>query len=50
MFRFANPHLLWLLALVPVMIVLFALVVYLRKRSLSRFGNVETVKSLMRDV
>lgn len=50
MFRFANPDLLWLLVLVPVMIVVFAMVLYLRRRSLSRFGNVETVKSLLRDV
>lgn len=50
MFRFANPHLLWLLALVPVMIIVFAMVLYLRRRSLKRFGNVETVKSLLRDV
>ena len=50
MFRFANPHLLWLLALVPVMIVAFAVVLQLRRRNLSRFGNIATVKSLLRDV
>ena len=50
MFRFANPHLLWLLALVPVMIVAFAILLRLRRRSLLRFGNIETVKSLLRDV
>lgn len=50
MFRFANPHLLWLLALVPVMIVAFAVVLRLRRRNLSRFGNLATVKSLLRDV
>ncbi|MBE6173992.1 MAG: VWA domain-containing protein [Rikenellaceae bacterium] len=50
MFRFANPHLLWLLALVPVMIVAFAVVLGLRRRNLSRFGNLATVKSLLRDV
>ena len=50
MFRFANPHLLWLLALVPVMIVAFAVVLQLRRRNLSRFGNLATVKSLLRDV
>ena len=50
MFRFANPHLLWLLVVVPVMIVAFAVVLQLRKRNLRRFGNVATVKSLLRDV
>jgi Ca-activated chloride channel family protein len=50
MFRFANPHLLWLLVAVPVMIVAFAVVLQLRKRNLRRFGNISTVKSLLRDV
>ena len=50
MFRFANPHLLWLLVLVPAMIVLFVIILHLRRRSLNRFGNLETVKSLLRDV
>ena len=50
MFRFANPHLLWLLVAVPVMIIAFATLLRLRKRTLRRFGNIETVKSLLRDV
>ena len=50
MFRFANPHLLWLLVAVPVMIVAFAVLLQLRKRNLRRFGNIATVKSLLRDV
>ena len=50
MFRFANTHLLWLLVAVPVMIIAFAVVLQLRKRNLRRFGNVATVKSLLRDV
>lgn len=50
MFRFANPNLLWLLALVPVMIVIFVVLLRLRKRTLQRFGNIETVGSLLRDV
>ena len=50
MFRFANPDLLWLLVAVPLMILAFAMVVRLRKRSLQRFGNIETVKTLLRDV
>ena len=50
MFRFANPHLLWLLVAVPVMIIAFAVLLRLRKRTLRRFGNVATVKSLLSDV
>ena len=50
MFRFANPHLLWLLLLVPVMIIVFAILMHLRKRTLRHFGNIETVKHLLRDV
>ena len=50
MFRFANPHLLWLLVAVPVMIIAFAVLLRLRKRTLRRFGNIATVKSLLRDV
>lgn len=50
MFRFANPHLLWLLLLVPVMIIVFAIAMHLRKRNLRRFGNEATVKQLLRDV
>ena len=50
MFRFANPQLLWLLVMVPVMVALFVLVLHLRKRSLRRFGNIETVRALLRDV
>ncbi|MBR6655259.1 MAG: VWA domain-containing protein [Alistipes sp.] len=50
MFRFANPDLLWLLVVVPAMILVFAIVLRLRLRNLRRFGNVATVKSLLRDV
>ena len=50
MFRFANPHLLWLLLLVPVMVIVFAILLRLRRRNLSRFGNIEVVKTLLRDV
>ena len=50
MFRFANPHLLWSLLLVPVMIIVFAILMHLRKRTLRHFGNIETVKHLLRDV
>ena len=50
MFRFANPHLLWLLVAVPVMIIVFAILIRLRKRTLRRFGNIATVETLLRDV
>lgn len=50
MFRFANPHLLWLLLVVPIMITAFVVVVRLRRRNLQHFGNIATVKSLLRDV
>ena len=50
MFRFANPHLLWLLLIVPVVIVVFAILLRLRKRNLQRFGNIATVELLLRDV
>lgn len=50
MFRFANPHLLWLLLAVPVMVIAFAIILRLRKRNLNHFGNITVVKSLLRDV
>ena len=50
MFRFAYPHLLWFLLAVPVMVVVFAILLRLRKRNLRHFGNIEVVKSLLRDV
>ena len=50
MFRFANPHLLWLLLAVPVMIIVFAIILRLRRRNLRHFGNIEVVKTLLRDV
>lgn len=50
MFRFANPHLLWLLVAVPVMIIAFAILLRLRKHNLQRFGNMALVQGLLRDV
>lgn len=50
MFRFANSHLLWLLLAVPVMIIVFAIILRLRRRNLRHFGNIEVVKTLLRDV
>ena len=46
MFRFANPELLYLLALVPVAIVGYILAVVSRRKALARFGNMATVREL----
>ena len=50
MFRFANPDMLWLLALVPAMALALVVLARLRRRSLARFGNPELLKELMPDV
>lgn len=50
MFRFANPDILWLLALVPAMALALAVVARLRRRSLARFGNLKLLEELMPDV
>lgn len=50
MFRFANPDMLWLLALVPAMALALVVAARLRRRSLARFGNPELLKELMPDV
>lgn len=49
MFRFANPHLLWLLLLVPAMAGLFAAAARNRHRRLARFGNPAILRLLMPD-
>ena len=49
MFRFANPHLLWLLLLVPAMAGLFAAAASNRRRRLARFGNPAILRLLMPD-
>ena len=50
MFRFANPEMLYLLAAVPAIAVLCALLAIGRRRRLARFGNVETLRQLMPDL
>ena len=50
MFQFANPHILYLLLIIPVMISALTLVALLRKRNLAKFGNLELIKSLMPEV
>ena len=47
MFRFAHIELLYLLALIPVLAILFALVMRHRRKLLARFGNLELLKELM---
>ena len=49
MFRFANPHLLWLLLLVPARAGLFAAAARNRRRRLARFGNPAILRLLMPD-
>lgn len=50
MFQFANPHILYLLLIIPVMIAALTLVALLRKRNLAKFGNLELIKSLIPEV
>lgn len=50
MFRFANPHMLWLLVLIPAVILVMALMSALRRRALDRFGQKDLVAELMPDV
>lgn len=47
MFRFANPEYLYLLAIIPALIVLFLWALHDRRKRLARFGDPETVRSLM---
>lgn len=46
-FRFANPHLLWLLLLVVALVVLFITARYMSKNALKRFGNIRLLSSLI---
>lgn len=50
MISFANPHLLYLLILVPVSGLLYALACLRRKRDLEKFGRLSVLRSLMPDV
>lgn len=50
MITFAYPHLLYLLLLLPVVAGLFLWARYSRMRKLRRYGNPETLESLMPDV
>ena len=50
MFRFADPHFLWLLTAVPLFAALFGLAARNRRRRLARFGCVRTLGELMPEV
>jgi Ca-activated chloride channel family protein len=48
-FRFAHQEYLWLLALLPVMIAVYAGYLWIRKRSIRKFGDPVLLKDLMPD-
>jgi len=50
MFQFANPHILWLLVVIPVMIAILMIISYRNRRSLAVFGNPAILKDLMPDI
>lgn len=45
--NFANPHILYLLAAVPLIALLYLLARYARRRKLRRFGRPEVIAGLM---
>jgi Ca-activated chloride channel family protein len=47
MFRFAHPEYFWLLALLPLLAVVFALSALMRRKRLERFGEAATITPLM---
>lgn len=47
MFRFAIPEMLYLLAIIPLLIVVYIVIVRARKRRLKSFGDLETITQLM---
>lgn len=49
MFRFANSEYLYLLLLIPVLAIIYALVARRRRHLLAKFGNLELLKGLMPD-
>ena len=50
MFRFAHPHILWALLLIPVMVAALVAIGAMRRRSLRRFGDPALLAALMPDV
>lgn len=49
MFRFANVEFLYLLLLIPLLVAIYALASYRRRRLVARFGDTELMRSLMPD-
>ena len=49
MFRFAHPHILWALLIIPVMVVVLIIIGRMRRHALRRFGNPTLLKELMPD-
>ena len=49
MFRFAHIEILYLLALVPLLMIIYALAARRRRRLVARFGNPELMQGLMPD-
>ncbi len=47
MFRFASPEYLYLLAIIPILVVLFLIAASRRRKRLAKFGNPELVATLM---
>ena len=50
MFRFEDPIYLYLLAVIPVLVIIRLLMVHQQKKRLRRFGDLELVRQLMPDV
>ena len=50
MFQFANPHILWLLLIIPVMVVVLIAISQLRKRNLAKYGNIHILQELMPEI
>lgn len=47
MFRFAHPELLYLLAIIPLLLVFYVVMVRRKKKAIAEFGNPELLKPLM---
>jgi len=50
MFKFGNPYFLYVLLIIPVLVILFLLSKYLKRKSLKRFGDASLICILMPDV
>lgn len=50
MFQFANPNILYLLLVTPVMIAVLVVLSHIRRRNIAKFGNPSTLYALMPDL